>query len=900
MATVLIRTKLYIPPLRHEHVTRPRLVQRLDRSPGQKLTLISAPAGFGKSALLGEWLAQNGAPSAVAWVSLDDMDNDPARFVAYVTTALQMAGVETDDLVQLDPGDTKQLSEAVLVEIINRVATSNREVVLVLDDYHAIRSDILHHAVGMLIEHIPPQLHLVISTRVDPPLALARLRARGEMNELRASDLRFSAAEASEFFNRVMGLDLAPQDVAVLEERTEGWIAGLQLAALSMRGTQDAAGFVRGFAGSHRYILDYLVEEVLARQPQHIQDFLLGTCVLDRLHGPLCESVCDPEYAILAPGDGQRLLERLEHDNLFVFALDDDRQWYRYHHLFADVLRVHLRQRCPEDVATYHLRAAEWYYENGHGPQAVRHALAGQDSHRAAHLIEAIAEQMLMRSEIAILTEWLEALPDEIVRTHPSLCIFHAWALMLGGNPVDAIEARLCRISTSEQARPAYVALRASMAVFEGRAPQAIALCQRALEQVDAEERFLQSVLTWSMGTAYAIEGRIEDAERTYERAQTIALEIGNTIVAVAAQTHLAELQVVRGRLNAAHAMYLRAIEMARDPEKKLFPIASLAMISLGDLLRERNELDAARTYLVEGLRLTRRWGMMGALDGYIALARIEQALGNEAGAVEMIERANRLAVRFDASKMDDALVTVLQTHIMLAQGDPAAAARWLDDRGVDENSLPQAFAKTPDGLYDPLAPVHEMEYIALSQVRLAEAKPQRALDMVTPLLARARDEDRQGRVIELLAIKALAIDALGKIPDGLAILQEALALAAPEGYVRVFVEQGPAMARLLYRAVAEGRHREYAGRLLAAFPQDESAPTPQVARGDLIEPLSAREIEVLEQIAKGCSNQEIANTLYISLRTVKWHSSNIYGKLGVANRTRAVARARAIGILTS
>lgn len=912
ISTPLLRTKLYVPAPRPAYVPRQRLITALNLGLQKKLSLISAPAGFGKSTLLSAWAAQ--CPHPVAWVTLDDNDNHPLRFWAYVITALGESNTEfsadqTADLLHdLRAAANEQAPQAALEHVLttlsNTLLTFSQHTVLVLDDYHSISATLLHQSLAFLVEYLPPTLHLIISSRADPALPLTRLRARNQLEELRQSDLQFSPDESAHFLRQVMKLQLTQGEIEALATRTEGWIAGLQMAALAVRAQSTPGSYapaqlkgvgdlVQTATASNRYILDYLVEEVLQRQTTAVQTFLLSTAVLKRMCSALCDALLERE-----PPHSRQLLDDLESANLFVVPLDGERRWYRYHHLFADLLRKRLQQTQPHVVSSLHRRASAWYAAQDSPGEAIEHALAAQDYDHAADLIEGVMEKLLMRSEISTFLSWVEALPPSVTRTRPTMSLFYAWALLLKGRALESVKACIQHI-TGKHAASKKATLYAFIQTFRGNVERAKTLTQQALADLPEDDLFYRGVATWNLGIAHYTECDLNAAAQALEAAAQMSMECGNLLVAVTALSHRAEGMIIQGRLHQAEATYRRALDLANtaaDHPQRPLPIAGMALIGLGELARERNDLDAAAHHLKEGVRLTKGWGDIGTLDGYIALARLRQAQGDPAAAETMIQAAWKVALRFDTTDLDDMLVEQYQVRLWVSQSahDPArldAAVAWAQAQEIQESdAASRDAAQRPPHLH---AYLRQYKYATLARVYLAQRRAPAAQEISEQLL-QALKPDEKGLHIEAQLLRALALQAQGQPDATLDALAEVLPLAQRQGYARIFLDEGPPMAKLLYSALTRGLAPDYINALLAAFPQ----PTTPRRHPELIEPLSARETEVLTLIAQGLSNQEIAQQLYISLRTVKWHCSNIYGKLCVKNRTQAVAKARTLGIL--
>ena len=889
MTAPLLTTKLYIPPSRPNLVPRPRLIEQLNAGLhlGRKLTLISAPAGFGKTTLLSEWIASCERLEPVvrfAWVSLDQGDNDLARFWAYFIAALQSIHADIGEAaLAMFRSPKPPPVEAFLTGLINEITAAKLgPFVLVLDDYHLIKTQSIHDALAFLLDHLPPQMHLVVATRADPPLPIARLRGRGQLTELRLTDLRFTLDEATEFLNQVTGLGLATDDVATLAFRTEGWIAGLQMASLamqariSMQGREDTASFINAFRGSDRYILDYLVEEVLQRQSDTVQAFLLQTSVLDRLTGPLCD-------AITGQGDGQTTLETLERANLFIVPLDNERQWYRYHRLFADLLRQRLLQSQPDQVSTLHRRASEWHEQNGFMGEAIEHALSAEDLERAAHLVEQAAEATLMRSEAATLLRWVDALPDELVRARPTLCLFHAWALLLGGRPIEQVESRLQNVDKDADLAGKAASLRAFVAIFQGQVERAVELSQEAMEQLAEDDLFLRSIATWMLAISDMMDGDLVGGTQTLGEIAKKSQEAGNVMIAVMTTCTLAEMHMTQGQLGQAQAVYHQALELATDAQGQRLPIAGMALIGLGELEREWNNLETAERYLTKGIEQIEFWGEIGALDGYIFLAYVKQAQGNAAGAADAIQKAQQLAVQFDATELDDVLAGAHQAYLFALQGNLEPARRWIEERKLTvDAALAELEEQIRSGLSGHSRRWRTIEYLTLVRLLNAQAQHDQALAILDLLEKISEQYGLTGRVIRFQVLEALTYQAQDDSTQALAALERALALAEPEGYVRVFADEGEPMAALLRQAAGRGIAVEYTSKLLTGLETKEAALSSVTRHSSLVEPLSEREMEVLRLLQTTLSTPEIAEQLIVSVNTVRTHVKSIYAKLGV------------------
>ena len=904
----LLATKFHVP---HAGVVpRPRLVKSLARMIGGGLTLVCTPAGFGKSTLLGDFARQSRRPTA--WLSLDDDENDPSRFWRYVAAALD--GVRPGIGEQVAPlllGPQAPPLDVVVTVLINDLSAmpSGAQIVLVLDDFHVIKAPPVLDSVALLLHRLPPGLRLALATRTDPPLPLARLRAGGQVAELRSADLRFTLKETAAFLGETTGLHIPASAIAELHERTEGWAAGVQLAALSLREHPDPDGFVRTFSGSHRYVLDYLTEEVLARQADDVVSFLLETSLLDRLCGPLCD-------ALTGRNDGQEMLERLDAADLFLIPLDEERRWWRYHHLFADLLRVRLQHERGERAPDLHRAAAAWHEQHGFPDEAVRHATAAGDVAWAARLIELNVEGLLRRSEGAILGRWLSVLPAQTLRTRPRLCLAQAVRAAvesdttkldslladaddafaaIGDEPhVPSVERRLSVLTNI----PAAIAfLRADLARLRGDADAALASDETALRYLSEDDWLLSSHVRWNLGVTEWLRGRLARAERSLAGVFDERRAAGEGYLAMRVAYDLGQVQRAQGRVGAAHETYRLGLLTASEGGCEL-PAAGMAHVGLATLLYERGELDAALDHADKAVALSRHLAFTQPMaTGLAILAWIRQAQGDASGALDAMDQAQGVGVSPDVVALMNP-VPALRARLQLVRGEIDDATRWVQERGV--------------GIEDQPAYPTELEHLLLGRVLLAQQKPDRALRLLRSLRGRAVIERRTHSVIELQALEALALAAGGDERAALDTLAEAVGLALPLGYVRVFVDEGTAMARLVGKLASVQRtgRIELPGevsaddleRLQGAFraesPTKRRSDRTDEAVPDVIEPLTDREMQVLGLMAAGRSNQEIADELVVVLDTVKKHVGHILDKLGAANRTQAVGRARVVGLL--
>jgi ATP/maltotriose-dependent transcriptional regulator MalT len=895
----LLATKLHVPRPPPGFVARPRLVDRLDEGLAHELTLVCAPAGFGKTSLLAEWSQRRERP--VGWLSLDAGDNDPVRFWRHAVAALDRAQPGVAERISALLGPPAPASfEGLATALVNELAADGGDALLILDDYHLIEAQPVHASLQFLLDHQPPELHVVLASRADPQLPLARLRARGQLTELRVAELMFTLEEAAALLRETAGLELRDDAVAALVARTEGWAAGLQLAALSLQRQPDAAGFVETFSGSHRHVLDYLTEEVLEQQPEPVRDFLFETSVLDRLSGPLCD-------AVTGRADGQQMLEAIEGANLFLVPLDDVRGWWRYHPLFADLLRARLQQQDPERIHGLHRKAGLWHEEYGSVDSAVTHALAAADPLWAARLIERHADELLVRGEETTLRRWLAALPPGLIDSRPRLLI--AQTRFAGAEELDGLldAAERALEHTADEPYepsadrgisrlanvPAMIAVgRAFVTYLRGDGDATMHFASRALAEIGEGDWMLDSLARALLGSAEWLHGRLGEAERAIASSIARWQAAGVHDQVELWCQYLGQIQCARGRLDLAVATHQQVLDVGATPDRPAQLASSSAHVGLGAVAYQRGDFDTAMQHLTEGLRLSRQFVNPDSLaNGLATLAWIHRARGDVSAALDAMEEAERVSEPTVVDLLNS--VPAQRARLLLSQGDVAAAARWTEQRGItaqDEPSYP-----------------HEVAYLLLARVLLAQDQPNQALGVLDRLQPAAVAQVRTGSVIEIQALRALALAALGDGDGAVATLAETRTRAYPQGYVRVFVDEGPAMGSLLGRLIRTQPVTvpgDYVGTLVQGLrhdmegPASDEGPTAAIVAG-LVTELSERELEVLRLLAAGEQNQEIADQLYLALNTVKKHVTHIFEKLGAANRTEAASRARELGLLS-
>lgn len=883
MSTPILATKLYIPPTRPEIVYRSHLTERLNTGLQHTLTLVSAPAGFGKTTLVSAWLGECAQPAA--WVSLDAGDNDHIRFLTYFVTAMQTIAPQFGTgVIGLLHAPQPPSIESILTILLNDLATIQTQFIVVLDDYHVIESQSINDVVTFLLEHLPPKMHIVITTREDPPFPLARLRVRSQLTEVRANDLRFTLEEATAFLNQVMGLHLSKDAITALEKRTEGWIAGLHLAALSLQSQPDPTNFITSFTGSHRFVLDYLVEEVLEQQPEHIQTFLLHTAILDRMCGPLCDAVLnDPTDS------GQTTLTYLERANLFIIPLDNERCWYRYHHLFAELLRQRLQQKRTlsteekmESIATLHQRASVWYEEHDLELEAFHHAVAANDVEHATRLVEGKGMPLHFRGGVVPILNWLESLPTPELDGRPALWVMYASIVLFAGQLTDvedkleAAEAALQHITLDEKTRDLIghiASIRATLAVAQDQAETIIEQSRRALAYLHPDNLPVRTATTWTLGVAHQLQGDRAAASQAYTKAIEISQEIGHFIINLTATIGLAQIQEAENQLYQASQNYQHSLQLAGDPPQ---PVVCESYLGLARIYYEWNDLDTAEHHAQQSLQLAQQLETTGRfIISKVFLARLKLKQSDLAGATTLLTQAEQSAREYNFTRQVPEIVAV-QVSILLHQGQLDTAAD--------------------------LAQKHELP-LTQARVYLAQNNPAAALAVLTPWHQHVEAKGWTNEQLKVLILQALAHQAQDEQAKAAQFLVDALSLAEPGGFIRTFVDEGPPMAQLLSTVAAQGIMTDYINTLLAALQTKQQDESPSALHSTtpvqhLIEPLSQRELDILRLIAQGLSNREMSERLFLALDTVKGHNRRIYAKLQVQRRTEAIARARELGLL--
>ena len=901
----LLTTKLYIPQPRVDLIPRPRLIERMNSGLPGKVTLVSAPAGYGKSTVVSVWAQQ--LEQLVIWLSLDENDNDLARFLQYLVAAIQQVDQEIglDVLDALDSPQTPQ-AEILITLLINGITAIGKQFVLVLDDCHEITNLEVFESLEFLIDHQPREMHFVFCGRVDPLISLSRLRVSGVLSEFRSVDLRFTKLETTALLNDSMNLDLSIDEIVTLEKRTEGWIAGLQLAGLSLQQRDDKHEFIHSFSGVHQHLFDYLIDEVVSLQPSEIRAFLCQTSILDRLNASLCDTT-------LGITNSKQILQELIDANLFLIPLNEEQSWFRYHHLFRDFLELCLKEARLAQISILHQRAASWFEENGKDSEAFSHLISAEEYADAARLIERKAKGMLERSELAGLKKLVDVLPEKYVRQRPRLGIYHTWAMRLSGSPFDVVESKIqnldkdlgdCISGTSKLPSNLYaqpedeirnlkahlLALRAFQGIYSENLSRAIEMAESA-KVYRPDEKFILSSLNFALGWAYRLSGEISSANRTFRESSALSLESGNIYMAVSTLCRVAYGHVLMGRLHMGKQVFSESLALARSEEGRQFPVAGYAHVYLSGIHYEWNDLEAAERYALEGIQLCERVGfILDQVVGFNYLSRVHLAKGDFESAQDACRSANELS-----QKMKDYVYTRrwaedCQVRTWVTLGDYISLERWIQTGDLRIEDTPN-FKRDIDHII-----------LARAMVELASYQPSSsylkdALSLLINLEILAEDANWNGKLIEILALQAKALLIAEREDQALLAIEKALSLAASEGYLRTFVDEGKSIEFLLQMVARDEGHYDYSQRLLAELEPDQPIELDFSLR-TIVEPLSKRELEVLSMLATDMTGPEIAKEMNIALSTLRFHTRNIYGKLAVNNRRSAVRKAKGLQLI--
>ncbi len=881
----LLLLKFNTPQLKPNLVQRPRLYNLLNEGLEKKLTILSSPAGFGKSTLLGDWLRR--IPYPHAWLSLDEDDNDYARFLKYFIAALQQLDPTIDNTVlDLLYSPQPMLQSAALTALINQIDTIETNAILVLDDYHLLNNHKIHQSIEYLLNYLPRNLHLVVSTRADPPFAYSLLRAQGELVEIRMNDLKFTDAEAKDFIRKEIDEQISDQAISELTKRTEGWISGLQMASLSLRGKENAESFVRSFSGSHKYILDYLFEEVLQQQPEDIQNFLLYTSILERLSGPLCDE-------ILGGKDSQAVLEELERGNLFLVPLDDERGWYRYHQLFRDLLNHHLSLKHVEKIPGLYRKASHWHEQTGWLTLSIDYSIAAGDFNRAVDLIVREAENTLIRSEVNTYQKWVSKLPDDLLKANPEIEFFTLWAQILRGADLEVNLLEFEHFDQSAGLTGRRFALQAFIQVSKGKFSLAGEYAGKALKELDQDDDYFRGMATWIMGVYHALQQDVQGALSMLEKlSSSLDLEY-YPMLNVLLLSQIAHVHARLGNFSQAETIYEQALNSAKDRQGNLIPIAGEALMGYGDLLREQNRLDQATDMILDGIELTYQWRKVAAIEGYLFLARVKQLQNNFFSANAALEKAMKLAIEYDAIEIDDRMVAMWQARLWCFEGKTHLVERWIQQSSLSDTV--ESFIV--GGIFNLENYLQARENMVLARYKLLTQRHEQALSLTDQLLAVFEEYGRLDLLIELYLLRCLIFHRTQQTEKSLSALGKAIDLSESGGFIGVFLEGGPELQEIIRFYCQSVPAPLYAQRLLEAF--QEKTMVQEVKPQPLLEPLSDRELDVLKYLPSNLTTPEIADEMMISINTVRTHIKNIYQKFGVHKRSQAVIRAKDLNLIT-
>lgn len=885
MNQTLLLSKFHIPPVKPNLVTRSHLLTRLNQGLTKKIILVSAPAGFGKTTLLVDWLNQVAPPAA--WLALDEDDNDFARFITYLAAAVQELDPTLDNTaVDLLQAPQPTLKNAALTALLNQIESIQAESILVLDDFHFISCPEIHQAVDYLLNYLPANLHLVISSRADPPLQLSRLRGQGFLLEIRMQDLRFTKEEARQFLTREIQTALSDQTLSQLTTWTEGWISGLQMAALSLQGREDPEEYIQSFSGSNKYILDYLIEEVLKRQPPDIQEFLLYTSILERLTGDLCDQV-------IGRDDSQQVLEKLEKSNLFLIPLDEKRKWYRYHKLFRDLLNHRLTLDHAGLIPELQRKASHWHEQNNWMSLAIDYALAASEHNRAAALISRQAEHILMRSEVNTYQRWVSQLPPELILEDPDLIFYEAWSRMLKGADFAEVLSTAEELKQSDPKLTGRIdTLRSFIMISKGDFSRAGQTAEKALSQLPAEDSYFRGMAAYILSVFQILRQDMQDALTNMAALSQTEEYQRNPMLKVLVLSQTARVHIHLGDLSKAKELYQEALSYAKDRGGNWVPIAGEALMGLGDLMRELNELDQAADLILDGIELTQQWRKGAAMEGYLFLSRVKQLQLDWEAANQLLEKAMRLALEYDVMVMDDRLAALWQARLWSFEGKDALVEKWIKTNQIDR----------------PVGDLHGADGINLENYLLAREKIvqiryhllleeyDQSLSLTQKLTTSFEALGWSDILIEIYLLRAIILQKKGEIKSASEPLEKALRLGWEGGFIGLFLECGPDLEGLLALFEDHPELSPYVGNLIKAF--QNKVPETKLRQQPLPEPLSDRELDVMGFLSSNLTTPEIAEEMVISVNTVRTHIKNIYQKLGVHKRSAAVQNAKALKLI--
>ena len=886
MSIPILTTKLYKPRPSAELVPRRLLIKRLNRGLDRKLTLVSAPAGFGKTTLISEWSTHSQIP--FCWVTLDESDNDISRFLAYLIASMQSIDIVVEaQLLTLLRSPQQLKIETILIPLINQIANSPDNFVLVLDDYHVIQSREIHTALTYILDHQPLRMHLVIITRADPPLGLARLRGHGQMTEIRAADLRFSAEEGEALLNAIGKLNLTSEELASIINRTDGWVTAIKLISLALSAKTDRADYIQDFSGSQTYIAEYLTDEVIKQQPTQIQEFLLKTSILDRLSGPLCD-------VVIGQQNSQKLLERLWRENLFISALDDGNQWFRYHRLFANLLQQRLAAVQPGSLPSLYLNASNWFESSGFPNEAIDYALRGKHYQQAVNLVDRYAKPTIIRSEVKTFIHWIEKLPGEVVDLNSVLCILYAWAVLVTEGQSQVARNYLAKVNPGDEHTASQLkTVQAILCIFDGHASEAIELCREALDQLPGDDYFFRTIAAWNLSGSLAVSGEIEAGLDVLKQVTEISLASQNYLVAIIALCRRATFSAQMGKLHHAKELFEQAIAIATHKQEHPLPAVSEAYIGVGKVYWEWNQHEIARKNLLEAIAHSKRWREFTAIDSYVTLAQIYQNSGDNAGANQMITAARKLAEKSTATESDDKYVASQQAHLWIRQNNLQSALRWAAGSGLESYSQLEQLGPTGKPGRDV---IRLYELIVYARLLIAEKQLTEAIHILHLVLPTLEDLGYAAKIIEAHLLIAITKYELGDTSGANSALKKAICTAELEGYTRIFLDEGTSVVGLLQELIALGEPAEFADSLLKQLGRSADKPITDTA---LIEPLSERELEVLRMLKTELNAPEIADHLHIAVTTMRTHTKNIYSKLEVHSRFEAVVKAEELNLLS-